>query len=156
MIDNQPHNKMKPLYNLSNSHKENILNGMVYDILKQIDKRTDKWFDEVFSENSPYKCEEISTRNLLDDIDYMLTEAIWLIEMIENLGFECTPKRFVESIYNTYTEKEDGYRFIIRNRYYNPFEHRVWSDDELKERDEELSRISKEVINEILNEIDND
>jgi hypothetical protein len=142
--------KMKPLYNLSDSNKKVILNGKVYDILKDIDKRTDKWFDEVFSENSPYKCEEISTRNLLDDIDYMLTEAIWLIEVIEGMGFECEPKRFVESIYNTYTESENGYRFIIRNRYYNPFEHRVWTDLELKSNDDELVRISREVIDRMI------
>lgn len=146
---------MKPLYNLSNHNKEVILNGMVYDILKDIDKRTDKWFEEVFSEDSPYKCEEISTRNLLDDIDYMLTKAIWLIEVIEGMGFDCGPKRFVESIYNTYTDETTGYRFIIRNRYYNPFEHRVWTEEELKAQDEELSRISNEVIEEILNERNN-
>lgn len=143
---------MKPLYNLSNSNKEVILNGMIYDILKDIDKRTDKWFDEVFSKDSPYKCEQISTRNLLDDIDYMLSIAIWLIETIEGMGFECGPKRFVESIYNTYTNENQGYRFIIRNRYYNPFEHRRWTDEELKENDENIRKIASEVLAEMMEE----
>lgn len=58
-------------------------------------------------------------------------------------------KRSFEYSYNTYTFDENGYKKLVRNNRYCFTENRLYSDEEVKRRDEEINKIANEIFNDL-------
>lgn len=145
---------MKPLYNnFNNKNKETLFNLRVYDVIDNIDKKIQEWFNETYIDVKPYIPNDVLVGNLLDNLDYMFTEAIWWIELGESLGYNMDSKRFVESMYNTYTSNPDGYKDLVRDERFCKRENRLYSDEEIKKNNEEMKKLSLEIVGEILNKL---
>ena len=140
---------MKSLYKLTDKNKSTYFSLLIYDLMDKIDKRTEEWFDDVFFKK--IVPEEIYTRNLLMDLDYIFSEGIWIIKLAEKekLDIKDVKKSFGEK-YKTYTK--NGYRMLVHNEKYNSREHRIWTDSEIKENKERMSKIANEILDEILQE----
>lgn len=117
--------------------------------MKKIDERTEEWIDGVFFKK--IVPEEIYTRNLLMDLDYIFSEGIWIIRLAEKekMDIKDVKKSFGEK-YKTYTKKKDGYRMLVHNEKYNSREHRIWTDAEIKKNREQTNKIANEILDEIL------
>lgn len=138
---------MKPLYNITHQSKECKFNSFIYDILTEIDQLANKWFLEVFIEPKDYICESILSRNLIDDLDYLFSECIWLIELGEKQNFKIDSKEFVESQYNSYVTI--GYKGLVSDSRYNRLENRVNTEKEIKDNSDRMNAVMKRILNEI-------
>jgi|GEM_PF-4995179 len=136
---------MEALIELTKSSKETYFNLQIYSLLDKIDKRCDKWIDGVFI--NVYVPEEIETRNLLMDLDYIFTEAIWLIEIAESFGYNIDSKQFLESNYNDYVN--EGFKRLINPHKYSITEHRLYTEDEIKESNKRMNETTMRILKEM-------
>lgn len=121
---------MKPLYTLTDKDRETYFDLLIYDILDKIDTRCKKWVEGVFI--NIVVPEEIETDNLKSDLDYLFSEAIWLISLAENFNYNLDSKQFVEGLYLEYTAEKEGFKNLISNSDYNKKEHRLYTEEEKK------------------------
>ena len=136
---------MKPLYTLTDKNKETYFDLLIYDILDKIDIRCKKWVEGVFI--NIVVPEEIETDNLKSDLDYLFSEAIWLISLAENFNYDLDSKQFVESLYSEYTAEKEGFKNLISNSDYNKKEHRLYTEEEKKLNREKVNKIAMEILN---------
>ena len=136
---------MKPLYTLTDKNKETYFDLIIYDILDKIDIRCKKWVEGVFI--NIVVPEEIETDNLKSDLDYLFSEAIWLISLAENFNYSLDSKQFVESLYSEYTAEKEGFKNLISNSDYNKKEHRLYTEEEKKLNREKVNKIAMEILN---------
>ena len=136
---------MKPLYTLTDKNKETYFDLLIYDILDKIDIRCKKWVEGVFI--NIVVPEEIETDNLKSDLDYLFSEAIWLISLAENFNYSLDSKQFVESLYSEYTAEKEGFKNLISNSDYNKKEHRLYTEEEKKLNREKVNKIAMEILN---------
>ena len=136
---------MKPLYTLTDKNKETYFDLLIYDILDKIDIRCKKWVEGVFI--NIVVPEEIETDNLKSDLDYLFSEAIWLISLAENFNYNLDSKQFVESLYSEYTAEKEGFKNLISNSDYNKKEHRLYTEEEKKLNREKANKIAMEILN---------
>ncbi len=141
---------MKPLYNLTDKSKETFFSLSIYDILAKIEKQADEWFVDTFLEPKEYIPNELLIRNLKDNLDYLFTEAIWLINLCAALGYEVKDsKRSVKEAYDKYTAKEDGYRYLVHNRRYDVHENKLLTEEESVERQKQINKIMLDMFKEL-------
>jgi hypothetical protein len=130
---------MKPLYELNKIDKQNYFNLLVYGLMDKIREKANKWFDKTFINKKPYFNDELLINHLRADLDYIFSEAIWIIELGESQGFDMnTVKRFLQSDYDRYTQDEHGYRFLVENRLYDAYKNILLSDGEANEREKKM------------------
>lgn len=137
---------MKKLTNITHKNKETYFNLLISDILKKIDEEADEWFHETFIDHKDYIPKEILERNLKMNLDYLFSEAIWLIELGESLGFEIDFKCFLESKYKQYTKDEYGYRLLVNDRRYDSLNHRALTKRQATLREKRINKIAKEYL----------
>ena len=140
---------MKPLYELNKTNKQTYFNLLVYRLMDQIKEKANKWFEEALKGDIKYP-EEVLIDNLRADLDYIFSEAIWIIELGESQGFDMnTVKGFLQSYYEIYTDSEHGYRFLVENRLYDANKNILLSEDEANERErkigDEISALIREM-----------
>ena len=125
---------MEPLDSRS---KETLLNLQVYKVLDEIEEKAREWFVETHVDPKPYIPQEILVRNLLDDLDYMISVGLWWVELGESMGFNMDSKRFLESTIETYRQT-NGYMRLVRDERYDPYQNHVRTPEEIKEKQEEI------------------
>lgn len=138
---------MKPLYEITHESKETKFDLFVYDILQEIENLSNKWFEEVFINHKEYIPTEILDYNIIQDLDYLLTEAIWLIELGESLSYKMDSKQFVESTYNSYTT--DGFKTLVTDPRFDIRNNKVFSPDEITQNKKRMNETMKRIISEI-------
>lgn len=138
---------MKPLYELTDKNKETYFDLLIYDILDKIDIRCKKWIEGVFI--NIVVPEEIETNNLKSDLDYLFSEAIWLISLAENFNYKLDSKQFVESLYSEYTAEKEGFKNLISNLDYNKKEHRLYTEEEKKINREKVNKVAMEILSKL-------
>ena len=116
---------MKEIIKITDRQKETFFDLSIYDILDKINIRCNKWVEGVFI--NIYVPEEIETSNLKSDLDYLFSEAIWLISLAESFNYKLTSKQFVEDLYNEYME---DFKNLINNSDYNKLENRLYTEEE--------------------------
>lgn len=90
------------------------------------------------------------TSNLISSVDYLFTEAIWLLELAEGLGYDMTDnRRHLEYQYEKYTDSDLGYRFLHYLPYYDARNHKYLNEEETKERQEKSNETMKKIIQEM-------
>ena len=137
--------ELKPLAEFNDRNKETVLSLTISNVTKEIDKKFIQWVEDVFKEKMVH--EEIYTRNLLSSVDYLFTEAIWLLELAESLGFDMKDnRRHLEYKYETYTEDELGYRKLHYLPYYDARNHKYLTEEETKERQKKSNETMSKVI----------
>lgn len=145
--------KLKPLYNLSKQNKATYFSLLISDIHKKIDKVCENWFQEVFIEKKDYVGEDIYTSNLRMDLDYLFSEAIWMIGVAKMLKLDI---RDVSShttwLYEIYTAKKDGHRDLVLNEAYDKKNHKVFTEEEVAIRKKKSNEIGMAIFKEILAE----
>lgn len=145
---------MKPLYKLSSQNKSTYFSLCIGKIGQEITKRCDEWFTQVFLEKSIPVTEDILTDNLLLDLNYLFSEAIWLIKLAkkENLDVKDS-NRHLQFLYDRYSGKDklgpNGYRRLVSDKRYNSREHRLWTETEIKNNEKRNNAIMKKLWNEI-------
>jgi predicted nucleic-acid-binding protein len=137
---------MKALYNITDKSKETAFNSFIFDVLEDIEKKANDWFRETFLEPKDYISKDVLIENLRDDLDYLFTKAIWLIEMGESKGFDMDSKQFVESAYKTYTEKENGYRFLVNHRQYDAHNNALLTKRQATAREKRTNKIAMDIL----------
>lgn len=143
---------MKSLYKLTDKNKSTYFSLRIHDIGEEITKRSTQWFNEVFFTKSIYIDEETYTNNLLLDLNYMFTQALWLIKLAkkEKLNVK-DAKHHIQNLYNYYSckngfgLKKNGYRMLVNDERYNAFEHRLWTEEEIKINKEKSSAVVKKI-----------
>lgn len=143
---------MKPLYTLNDTNKETLFNLQVYDVINKIEEKANEWFEETYINKKDYIPSEILLRNFLDNINYMISEGIWWIELGESMGFNMDSKRFLQTMYDHYTGSHHGYRFLVRDPRYDPHNNKVLTQDEMDQRDRNSSEIMNGIIEEMKRE----
>ncbi len=137
---------MKPLYDLNKKSKETKFDLIIFEILDSINERVSQWFESVYI-NTNYTTEEIETSNLLCDLDYMLTECIWLIELGESLDYKLDSKGFIETIYSDYTEK--GFKSLVNDLRFDRVNDKVFTDDEIESNRIRSNEMMKKLMSEV-------
>lgn len=140
---------MKPLYNIADNQKQTYFNLCVLEILDKIDERTDEWFNDVFIKPKIVD-EACLTANLKQDIDYLLSQAIWLINLGKSLGYVIDAERFVQSKYDTYTASPTGYRMLVHDERYNRHKHKLYTEAQVEKNREKSNKIMRKILGEIL------
>ena len=136
---------MKPLYNINDKNKQTYFNLCVLEILDKIDERTAEWFKDVFIEPKIVD-EACLTSNLKQDIDYLLSQAIWLINLGKSLGYVIDAEQFVQSKYNTYTESPTGYRMLVQDERYNRHKHKLYTEAQVIKNREKCNKIMRKLL----------
>ncbi len=138
---------MKPLYELNNEMKETKFDSFVFDILEEIDKLTDKWFDESFINKLDYIPNEVLDHNLCSNLNYLFTEAIWLIELGKSLGYSMDSEQFVQTNYDTYTT--NGFKHLVNDKRYDRVNNKVFTKKEVKEREKRSNELMKKIFDDL-------
>lgn len=137
---------MKPLYHLTDNMKGTSFNLFLNHVYKKISKEANKWFIETYIEPKDYINNEVLVLNLRDNLNYLFTEVIWLLEIGESLGYNMEFKRFIEEDYKLYTESPDGYKFLVHDERFDRTNNRVYTEEEIKTNKEQCNAILKEII----------
>ena len=140
---------MEQLYPITDNDKATAIDLIIYEELDKINKKANEWFDETFINKIPYIDDDILVRNLIDDVEYIFSMAFWWIEVGENMGFDFTSKAFVISNYERYKNNENGYRFLVSDYRYDPYQNKVLTPEEIKERDERMCAEIEKIMNEM-------
>ena len=140
---------MKQLYPITDNDKATAIDLIIYGELDEINKKANEWFDETFINKKEYIDDDILVRNLIDDVEYIFSMAFWWIEVGENMGFDFTSKAFVISNYERYKNNENGYRFLVSDYRYDPYQNKVLTPEEIKERDERMCAEIEKIMNEM-------
>lgn len=143
---------MEYLYKLTNDNKQIIHSLMVSKSMNEITNRSNQWFIETFVNPVSYIPNEITTRNLLIDLDYIFSESLYLIELMESKGFVCEIKEYFEEMYNKYISSEIGYRFLVTDNRYDSNNNIMLTDEEVSDRNNNIKESTKDIINRILKE----
>ena len=64
-------------------------------------------------------------------------------------GLTIDHKVFVESRYEIYTEKENGYRDLVTDRLYDSRNNKLLTEDEARIREERGNKIALEILSEL-------
>lgn len=140
---------MKPLYNLTQNMKSTYFSLILFDIQKKIDERCSNWVTEVFVDKKEYLSESLLTSNLKLDLEYLISQLIWMFELAIENGFEVADHReHIENLYKVYTESENGFRSIVMDNRYNRNEHRLYTTQEIKELNENIDKLMRNIIDE--------
>lgn len=140
--------ELKPLAEFNDRNKETVLSLMISKPLKEIEKLFTQWVEDVFKEGIVH--EDVYTSNLISSVDYLFTEAIWLLELAEGLGYDMKDnRRHLEYQYEKYTESDLGYRYLHYIPHYDARNHKYLNEEETKER----QRKSNETMNKIIQEM---
>ena len=137
---------MKSLIKITDNNKETFFNLQIYDILDKIEKRCEKWVKGVFIK--VYVSEEIETNNLCNDLDYLFSEAIWLIELAESFNYKMESKQFLEHKYKDYTSIKEGYKKLMTLNY-NIKQHRLYTEEEMKVNRDKSNKIAMDILKNI-------
>ena len=140
---------MEQLYPITDNDKATAIDLIIYGELDEINKKANEWFDETFINKKEYIDDDILVRNLIDDVEYIFSMAFWWIEVGENMGFDFTSKAFVISNYERYKNNENGYRFLVSDYRYDPYQNKVLTPEEIKERDERMCAEIEKIMNEM-------
>jgi hypothetical protein len=140
---------MKALYELNKIDKQNNFHLFVYRLTDEIRDKANKWFEEALKGDIKYP-EEVLIDNLRADLDYIFSEAIWIIELGESQGFNMDePKKHLKFYYERYTREEHGYRFLVNNPYYDAYENKLLTEEEVKERYDKMGDDISAIIQEM-------
>lgn len=140
---------MKPLYKLTEKNKSTYFSLCIGDIGLKITDRCNKWFTDVFINKSSYIGEDVYTDNLLLDLNYMFSQALWLIKLAKREKFDVKDsKSHIEHLYKIYTGR-DGHRGLVTDERYNSLEHRVWTDDEILVNKKRVSEVVQKIWEEL-------
>jgi len=139
---------MKKLTTFNDKNKEAMYNIFLYSVLDKIDAKCEEWFQDTFI-NEKIVHDELLVDNLKTDLDYLFTEAIVIIEDAEKLGVRLDSIDALEFLYKTYTEKKDGYRFLVKNRLYHAIDNRLLTEKEAKEREDRCNKRAMEILGNI-------
>lgn len=139
---------MKKLTIFSDKNKKTMYNLFLYSILDKIDSKCEKWFQDTFI-NEKIVHDELLVDNLKIDLDYLFTQAIVITEDAEKLGIVLDSIDSLEFLYREYTEKENGYRFLVKNRLYHSIDNRLLTEKEAKEREDRAKKRMMEMLADI-------
>ena len=137
---------MKALYEINHKHKETTFNLLVHDVIDEIENKANTWFVETFLEPKDYIPKELLIDSLCSDLDYLFSKAIWLVELGESQGFDLNFKQFLESKYKTYTEKENGYRFLVSHRQYDAHNNILLTKRQATAREKRMNKIAMDIL----------
>ena len=140
---------MKPLYKLTEKNKETKLSLVIYSVLEEIETKANEWFKEVFIEPKDYISSDILTSNLKQDIRYLLTQAIWLVDLSKSQGYNVECERWVESLYKVFTAKPTGYRYLVTDERYNKQKNKVYTPEQVKENKKRSNEIALKILAEL-------
>lgn len=134
---------MKPLCNLENTNKEAIFHLFVHQTMERINKEVEKWFANSFC-GSEYIGHHVLVANLTDNLNYLFTEGIWLVELGESQGLDMTNvKKRLEAMYDRYTKNENGHRYLVSDTRYDKVNNRLFTEEEIAKRNQKILSIAE-------------
>ena len=86
--------------------------------------------------------------NLKSDLDYLFSEAIWLIGLAESFNYKMESKQFLEHKYKDYTSIKEGYKKLMALNY-NIKEHRLYTEEEMKVNRDKSNKIAMDILKNI-------
>ena len=121
----------------------------LFDIYKEMDRRCSKWVDDVFVDKKDYLSESLLTSNLKSDLDYFISQLLWIFALATENGFDVKDHEdHIKNIYDVYTKSDDGYKDIIFDNRYNRHKHRLYTEEERNDLNKKMDDLVKEIIDE--------
>lgn len=155
MLIEEECNLLKPLAKLTAKNKVVMFSLFIYGVRDKIKKRCEEFVKEYFDENSILQGEakEIYVANLVMDLNYMFTQALWLIKISKRLKIvDASAKKYICEDIIDY--QEQGWKAIVCRHVpkYNKNENRLYSDKEFNAIREKGNKIAGKMLKEILAE----
>lgn len=137
---------MEGMYPLTEENKRVAFNLLIYDRLNDIDRLTDVWFDETFINPKDYISNDLLVENLISSLEYNFAMAFWWVEVGESLGYTFDSKDSLTWYYERFKNYPNGYRFLVRDERYDPYDHKVLTEEEIADRREKCDEIAMKIL----------
>jgi len=137
---------MELLYNLTNKNKSVTISLQLSEIISDIHTKANDWFKYVYIENHQHEV-EFEASKLRSDIAYLLSKAIWLIDITKDLGLDINRNiQAIKELYKTYNNADKSPFIVlgkcfVTEQTYNTSEERLYTDKELKTQHEKMIQL---------------
>lgn len=135
---------MKPIIRLHKKTKETYFQLLLDTIMHEIDEVTKQWVEDLFVQGISVS-EEEHTEELKQNLNYLFSKGVWIIEMSESFGFEIDTTAFA-SRYECFTTVKDGYRLFVAHKYYDCREHRLLNEEERNQKNKEMFDFTQHIL----------
>lgn len=132
----------------SSSMAATFISSMMYDLNTKICERGKKLANEIVK----FGADDIAIRNFIMDFDYMVEEMAYLQHLGESDGLDMSDSVYEKSIKEKASWETEKICEWFTTSDFNWEEKRWYTDEEKKKRNDEINKIAKEVLAELLEE----